>query len=306
MVLRLVDRWVWDCWLADTGTEYHLFFLQAPRSLGDQVERHFHASVGHAVSTDLRTWRDLGTVLQAGPAGSFEDMAIWTGSVIGYGGRWYMFYTGTRRADPGAEQRVALATSTDLTTWTRHPANPVIELDERWYERVEFDAWRDPWVMRDPDGIGFHALITARARSGPADARGVIGHAWSPDLVAWEGRPPLTEPGEFGHLEVPQAEVVEGTPVLLFSVGFDRFSEARRARIPDEEKGTYVAIGASPLGPWDIAGARRIPWPELYAARLVRDRLGEWQVIGFRDGSDRGEFAGEIIDPVPLKELGLP
>ena len=40
------------------------------------------------------------------------------------------------------------------------------------------------------------------------DIRGVIGHAWSPDLVSWEVRAPLSEPGEFGHLEVPQVEIV--------------------------------------------------------------------------------------------------
>ncbi len=305
-MLRLIDRWVWDSWVADTGSEFHLFFLQAPRLLGDQLERHFHASIGHAVSKDLSTWQECGTVLEAGPAGSFEDMAIWTGSVIEHAGIWHMFYTGTRRTEDGAEQRVALATSVDLATWTRHPANPVIELDARWYERVEFDAWRDPWVMRDPEGDGFHALITARACQGPDDARGVIGHAWSPDLVSWEVRPPLTEPGEFGHLEVPQAQMVGSTPVLLFSVGLDRFSESRRARVPAEDPGTFIALGESLLGPWDIAAARRIPVPDLYAARLVQDQAGAWQVLGFRDGSARGQFAGEIADPVPLKELGLP
>jgi beta-fructofuranosidase len=304
-LLRLADRWVWDSWIADTGSEFHLFFLQAPRSLGEQLARHWHASVGHAVSTDLRSWEVRGTVLEAGPPGSWEGMAIWTGSVIEHRGTWHMFYTGAKRADPGVEQRVALATSTDLTTWTRHRANPVLELDPRWYERVLYDAWRDPWVMRDPAGNGFHALIAARANDGPEDARGVIGHAWSPDLVAWEVRPPLSEPGEFGHLEVPQAEIVDGTPVLLFSVGPDRFSEARRTRLPDEETGTYVAVGETLLGPWDIAGARRIPVPDLYAARIVRDRAGEWQVLGFIDGSVRDAFVGEIIDPIPFADLNL-
>jgi len=297
---------VWDCWLADTGSEFHLFFLQAPRSLGDQLARHWSATVGHAVSTDLHEWRDMGTVLEAGPAGSFEDMAPWTGSVIEHDGTWHMFYTGTRRTDEGVEQRVALATSVDLANWTRHPANPVIELDPRWYERVGFDAWRDPWIVRDPDGDGFHALITARARRGADDARGVIGHAWSADLLSWEVRPPLSEPGEFGHLEVPQAEIVDGTPVLLFSVASDRFSAGRRARVPAEEAGTYIAVGRSLLGPWDIAGAQRIQLPDVYAARIVQDRTGAWQVIGFRDGSARDAFAGEIIDPVPLRDLGLP
>ncbi len=303
MTLRLPDKWVWDSWIADTGSEYHLFYLQAPNTLSDQTERHWQATIGHAVSTDLRHWEVLGTVLEPGPADSWESMSTWTGSVIERDGTWYMYYTGARWDGPGAEQRVALATSTDLDTWAKHPANPVIEYDPRWYERVGFDAWRDPWVIRDPDGDGYHALITARANHGPEDARGVIGHAWSADLLSWEVRPPLTEPGEFGHLEVPQVEVIDGIAVLIFSVAPDRFGRDRQARLPDEETGTYVAAGESLLGPWDLAGARRIRIPDLYAARLVRDRAGEWQVLGFRDGSSRGEFAGEIIDPVPFREL---
>ena len=304
-MLRLADKWVWDFWLADAGSEFHIFFLQAPRALGDQIARHWNASVGHAVSSDLRDWQVLGTALEPGPAGSWEGMATWTGSMIEERGTWHLFYTGTKRTPAGVEQRIALATSTDLLTWTRHPANPVIELDPRWYERVEHDAWRDPWVLRDPDGDGFHALITARAKSGEEDARGVIGHAWSADLVDWEVRPPLSEPGEFGHLEVPQVELVDGVPLLLFSAGSMRISAARRTRNPGEGPGTFVAVGGSLLGPWDIAAARQIPVPDLYSARLVRDRAGEWQVLGFYDGSERGAFVGEISDPIPLRGLGL-
>ena len=306
MTLRLPDRWVWDSWIADTGREFHLFYLQAPRSLGQESERHWHATVGHAVSTDLRDWRSLPDALGPGPAGSWEDMATWTGSVIEHEGTWYWLYTGGRAVPEGVDQRIGLATSTDLSTWVKHPRNPLIELDPRWYERVAYDAWRDPWVTRDPDGDGFHALITARANHGPADARGVIGHAWSADLLEWEVRPPLSEPGYFGHLEVPQVEVVDGVPVLLFSVAADRFPAASAATPGEVRANTsFVAIGDSLLGPWDLAAARPITEPDLYAARLVRDRAGEWQLIGFRDGSSSGRFVGEIIDPVPFRKEQL-
>ncbi len=261
--------------------------------------------MGHAVSTDLRDWRVLGNALTPGAAGSWEDLAIWTGSMIEHDDTWHMLYTGTTVDGDGVAQRIGLATSADLMTWTKHPANPVMELDPCWYELIDFDAWRDPWVLRAPDGGGFHALITARANSGPPDARGVIGHATSADLVEWEVRPPLSEPGEFGHLEVPQVEIIDGTPVLLFSVAADRFSAARRARHRGEGPGTFVAIGETLLGPWDIAGARRIGVPDLYSARLVRDRTGEWQVLGFYDGSAHDGFVGEISDPIPLRGLGL-
>lgn len=315
MSFRLDADWVWDSWFADDGHEFHLFYLHAPRSLGDQLLRHVHASIGHAVSTDLRDWRVLPEALVPGPAGAWDDVATWTGSTIRHGETWYMFYTGVSTAEQGLVQRVGLATSPDLVTWTKHAANPLFEADARWYEQLDLrawhdQAWRDPWVLPDPVGDGFHALICARAADGgpgdaPADARGVIGHAWSRDLVEWECRPPLSTPGEFGHLEVPQVELIEGTPVLLFSTGRAQFSAARRERLPEETSGTFVAVGDSVLGPWDIAGARVMPVRDLYSARLVRDRAGEWQVIGFLDGSGHGDFVGELIDPVPFRELGL-
>ena len=58
-------------------------------------------------------------------------------------------------------------------------------------------------------------------------------------------------------------------------------------------------------GPWDIAASRVLPVKDLYSARIVRDRAGEWQVLGFIDGSDRDEFVGELSDPIPLGGLGL-
>jgi beta-fructofuranosidase len=309
-MLRLDDRWVWDWWLADTGSEYHLFFLQAPRSLGDQHLRHRNATIGHAVSTDLRVWQISPDALVPGPPGAWDDRATWTGSTIEHEGTWYTLYTGTAVADGGSMERVGVATSPDLSTWTKHPSNPILEPDRRSYEVEDKEAWRetcwrDPWVLPDPDGDGFHALITARAPQGEPESRGVIGHAWSANLVDWEVRPPLTEPGEFGHLEVPQVEVVDGTPVLLFSCAVADIGAARRARRPTEQTGTFLARGDSLLGPWDISSAEVIPVPDLYSARIVRDRAGEWQVLGFYDGSAHDAFVGEISDPIPFKELDV-
>jgi beta-fructofuranosidase len=310
-MLRLVDRWLWDWWLADTGDAYHLFFLQAPRSLGRPSLRHRNASIGRAVSTDLRTWQVLPDALVPGPAGAWDDIATWTGSTIRHGETWYTFYSGTSTIEQGRIQRVGLATSSDLVEWTRHGAGPIIEADPRWYEVEDTESWRetswrDPWVLPDPAGDGFHALITARSAEGPPDGRGVIGHAWSADLLSWEVRPPLSEPGEFGHLEVPQVEVVDGTPVLIFSCAATDFCAARRSRRPYETTGSFLAVGESLLGPWDITAAQRLEVPDLYSARIVRDRGGGWQVMGFVDGSERGEFVGVLSDPVPLRGLSLP
>jgi len=54
------DEWVWDSWLADDGDLYHLYFLKAPRALGDPSLRHTSATVGHATSRDLVAWEYRG------------------------------------------------------------------------------------------------------------------------------------------------------------------------------------------------------------------------------------------------------
>src|SRR6266536_286792 len=156
---------MWDFWLADTGEEYHLFFLRASRALHDPHRRHRRASIGHARSTDLRDWTLLPDALVPADSPAFDDLATWTGSVVqAPDGTWHMFYTGISRREDGLDQRIGVATSDDLVTWHKRPESPILTADPRWYERLGtrnwFDeAWRDPWVFPDPGGDGWHMLI---------------------------------------------------------------------------------------------------------------------------------------------------
>lgn len=308
MTMRLADTWVWDWWFADDGDEYHAFYLQAPRSLGDPERRHVNATIGHAVSADLREWRVLPDALGPSPGPAWDDVSTWTGSILRHDERWHLFYTGTTREDEALIQRIGLATSTDLSTWEKHAENPVMEVDPRWYEVGDIDAWRetawrDPWVFADSDGDGFHALITARRTDGPAMNRGVVGHARSADLVHWEVEPPLSERSEFGHLEVLQSEIVDGRHILVFCCATDDIAPERRGRLPEEATGTWIATGDSLVGPWDLDGALQVPIPQLYSARILRDRSGEWVIMGFIFGTDADPFEGFLIDPVPLAQV---
>lgn len=313
-MLHVTDQWVWDFWLADDGHDYHLFFLQAPRGLGDPDLRHHHASVGHAVSSDLSTWARLPDALAAGPEGAFDDRAIWTGSVVrGPAGGWFMFYTGLSLRGAAHVQQIGLATSTDLISWTKHPMSPVVRADDRWYETSASRAmpddgprdqpggdetWRDPWVFPDPGGAGWHMLVTARARSGAPDDRGVVGHARSSDLLRWEVQPPLSAPGSgFAQLEVLQVQVVDGTPVLLFSCLRSELATTRAARA--DTGGVWAVAAPRVLGPYPVSDARRLTDDTLYSGRLVLDRGGQWNLLAFRNRSESG-FVGQIIDPLPV------
>jgi beta-fructofuranosidase len=303
MTLRLADHWVWDSWLVEDGADYHLFFLRASRALHDPYRRHRRASVGHAVSSDLRNWQLLPDALVHADEPAWDDLATWTGSVVrDPTGGWRLFYTGLSHAENGFVQRIGVAISDDLVTWRRESNEPLIEADSRWYEKLDRlawieEAWRDPFVVPDPDGDGWHMLITARVPNAPPAARGVIGHARSPDLAVWEVQPPLSEPAGFGQLEVPQIVMLDGQPLLVFSCWPDRMDSERAQSWT--RGGVYVVPGKSFLGPWEIADAEPIAHPSLYAARLVKDGTDGWALLGFRDTED-GIFIGEIADPIPV------
>lgn len=305
MPLRPPDHWLWDFWFAQDAGEVHVFYLQAPRSLGDPDLRHHHATIGHAVTRDLRRWRVLPEALGPGPPGGFDDLATWTGSVLRHDGRWLLAYTGVSRAEHGLVQRVGLATSADLTTWTRQGL--ALEADARWYDDGPAPSgevhWRDPWLALDEDGRRVHVLVTARARSGPADARGVIGHGWSDDLLTWEAGPPLTAPGEFAQLEVPQLVRVGGAWRILFSATEGDHGAARRSRpgvVP--ECGTHYLTAPDRFGPYALSTDAFLagdPVGRWYAGRLLRHE-GAWHFFAWRLRDERGAFAGELSDPMPV------
>ena len=329
MTLRLPDKWLWDFWLAQDGPDYHVFYLQAPRALENADLRHWNVSIGHAVSQDLRDWRVLPDALHPSLAGSgaWDSYTTWTGSIIRHGGLWYLFYTGGNRAEKGLIQRIGLATSADLIHWEKHPANPLIVADPRWYELLDLDlwhdqAWRDPWVFRGleradgghpgddghPGDNGrpgdFHALITARVNYGPADGRGVIGHARSEDLIHWEVLPPVTEPGDFGHMEVPQLVEINDRYYLLFCTFAVMHSSRWRQRTGREPViGIHYLVADDALGPFHYCTDEFLVGDRigsLYTGKLVPGPDGEWVFLTSRLFAPDGTFIGELSDPFPV------
>ncbi len=313
-MLTLADTWVWDSWVADDGERYHLFFLEAPRSIGDPTRRHTAARIAHATSADLVTWDYHGEVFAPSDMG-FDDLAIWTGSVVHDGTRWRLFYTAlSQRGHHVYDQRIGMAISDDLGRWRRGSNQPVAAVDPRWYKTLashpapttgpdlhgSSETWRDPFVLPDPHGNGWHMLISARGLGGAPDDDGVIGHAWSADLDEWTVRPPRSRPGAgFGQLEVIRSVVVDGRPVLVFSCHPSTMTPERRAA--SQGCGTWSVPSDSLTGPWDVSRARPFTAdPQLYAAPVVTLRDGHSAILGFHlDIDDEGPGL-EIGDPIPV------
>jgi beta-fructofuranosidase len=302
-------HWTWDFWTARDGADYHLFFLKAPRSLGDPDLRHENARVGHAVSTDLRTWTELPDALEPGPEGAWDDLATWTGSVLrDPQGTWHMFYTGINRRERGAHQRIGHAVSDDLRTWTK-TAEPVLQLaddQDGHYQGAVTDwpavDWRDPWVYRSDAHGEYRMLFTARVPGGASDERGAIGQARSQDLVTWEPLEPLVAPGEFGHMEVPQLFREGDRWYLSYSVYAEQHSARRRA-LTSAQTGTHYFVADAETGPFRSPGDEFLcgdPHGELYAGRFERDPDGNLVFLAFLQFVDGGEFIGGLSDPIPV------
>lgn len=308
MTFALPDHWVWDLWTADDGNQFHLYYLHAPMSLGDPHLRHRNARIGHAVSDDLRSWRDLGECLVPGAEGDVDADATWTGSIVrGDDGLWRMFYTGSRFLHPVEHiniETVALAVSDDLHHWVKRPTASISAPLGRyetlgtsiWHE----EAWRDPFVSRQADG-SWSMLVTARSVDGDDELdRGVVATATSTDLTNWTVGDPLTAPGAgFAHLEVPQIIEVDGARFLIFSCDTPALAGARRAA--GERGGIWsLSLPDDVTAPFDASEARLLVDESLYAGRAVQDRDGAWQLLAFRMESVDGGFGGSITDPLPL------
>jgi beta-fructofuranosidase len=308
-MLSLEDYWIWDSWIVADGGTYHMFFLQAPRSLGEGWRRHTAAELGHATSTDLRSWAYHGVALAPAPLGAWDDLALWTGSTVkGDDGVWRMFYTAVSSGGLGVKsQKIGLAESDDLFTWRRVGDRPLLEADPTWYMTLGLaedprasETWRDPFVFRDPGGAGWHMNICARKPGAPRLDDGVIAHARSEDLRTWEILPPLAEPAGFGQIEVAQPVVVDGRPVLAFTCHWQEQAPETIARWG--EYCTWSIPGESVTGPWDVGRARPfLAEPDLFAAPLVQDPDGNWVFVGFVNLEPKGILSFDIIDPIPVE-----
>lgn len=307
MAFGLADHWIWDFWFARENAErVHLFYLFAPKSLGDPELRHQNARIGHAVSSDLVTWTDLGEALPPAPPGAADGRASWTGSVVrDPDGLWWLFYTGISEREDGRFQRVVAATSSDLTSWERTDLR--IEADRRWYQPQD---WRDPWVLWDPEISSWRMYVCASAAVGPTDGptggptegQGVIGHLTSTDLRTWQVGPPVAQPGEFAQLEVPQVVPCGSRLAMLFCANDTDHSAARLARGVSAEYGTHVLYGDRLEGPFELETDEFLSGdngPSMYAGRAI-EHAGRWWFLAWRRLDDTGAFVGALSDPYPL------
>jgi len=175
-------------WIRDDAGIYHLFFQNEDHGGGTHIE--------HYTSADLQDLDYAGVALEPS-VGGWDSYSLWAPYVIEHDGTYFMFYTGVEGVGPDAVQRIGLATSSDLTVWTRYPVNncPGTSGDGCLYECDEpWTTWggpggsynqqcRDPFVIWDE--VAGHWVMFATARS--TNQYGVVTVAYSEDLLDWAG-----------------------------------------------------------------------------------------------------------------------
>ncbi len=245
--------------------------------------------IAHATSQDGISWRRVKNAIFVGDPGEWDDDMLWTMHVRKKGELFQMYYTGLRRSDRGQTQKIGLAESTDLMTWTKKDVSYLpLKPSEPYYETPEasprkWTSFRDPFLFTYLDQE--YLLMCARVPYGPVSRRGCVGLArW--EKGKWMLGPPLLFPGMYDDIECPCLCKVGDRFYLIGSI---REDIKVRYWFADDLTAPYRSFHSDVLLPQGN-----------YAARVVRD--GEHLLIYNFYYTDRRVNSLRVLPPP--KQLG--
>ena len=243
----------------DDAGRLRLWYTRFPRDTEWQTDPDNSRDFGAESSGDLAAWAQHAPVLDVSTSGGWDGDHVWAPSVVRNpdDGRWYLFYTGVDEVLPVParhRERIGVAVSDDLETWTRAGFNdcPGTTGDGCLFDcNLPWTAWsdtttdwthqcRDPHVARADDGTWYMVYATVTA---PFSFQMAIGLAASQNLRDWTDLGPV--PGTLsGMAESPHLLRRDGLWYLFWTY--------------DRDGGLRYATTADPaLGPW--APSRVVP-----------------------------------------------
>jgi sucrose-6-phosphate hydrolase SacC (GH32 family) len=233
--------------------KYHLIHLQGPPIYPFDAT-YLESSYGHAVSNDLISWETKAPVFGIAPPDHFDDSGIWTMHITPYENKLWMFYTGLSYQKYFYQQiGLAISELENSPNWMRYKSEPLVSADPRYYQVDDDMAWRDPFVIFDPEENKWIMYIAAKTKKGDKRTRGCIGTATSKNLVDWKVKPPVISPEKYFEMECPVIFRHNNSNYMFVSISDDRRVHAYRAATP---LGQFEYLG--PLTPQNNYAARII------------------------------------------------
>lgn len=250
----------WDFWYAQHEGVYHAFFLQAPDCAPEPREVPGVPHVGHASSADLVHWTNHGPCLVP-QGGTWNDLAIATGSVVRHDGRWWMLFSGRGSRQSG----IGLAVSDDLFAWEKVGDGPVVSFgdtfDGEWQgEPLRWRGLADPYVYPEAVDGWYYLALNSRVEGAPISESGCLTMMRSRDLVAWEPHSVMAWPRLWERLETPQVWPHDERWYVVFGGAHDHgLPEGYLAQVPPEvqalkTRGNYVYAADKLAGPYGPVG----------------------------------------------------
>ncbi|MDB6128766.1 MAG: hypothetical protein JWM35_2662, partial [Verrucomicrobia bacterium] len=234
------------CFIRADDGRWHMFGITQSEPAKPRAERF----LAHATADNLlaEQWSTEPDVLPA--SADAHESVIWAPHIVRHDGLYYLFYCA---GGPSDQFRIHLATSRDLFTWVRHPANPML-VDG-------YDA-RDPMVIQ----IGDEWVLYYTATASPTGGNHIVAAVTSRDLVHWSARRVVfthSESGTFGGPTESPFVVPQGGRFYLVLCEYHPYNS------------TAVYVSDDPFS-WSTGSlVGRVP---AHAAEVVAGADGRWWI----------------------------
>jgi sucrose-6-phosphate hydrolase SacC (GH32 family) len=293
----------------------HLFYIR--HSFYKISDDNNEKNIGHTWTTNLNTWglNPPDTAALAVRPGKFDALHVWAPTIVKRGPTFFMFYTGVRDDGGKQHQRIAVATSTDLNTWTRADTVVLSAPMIRWAMKApgldygSAQQLRDPFVMPDPVNSGKWLMYFVALDS--LTNKLAVGAARSPDLRTWTAlhdpfssteRP--TSLGETTSVESPHVFRRNGQWWMQYTVNGERvFFETSASSDPADTVATHWT---NPVQLFDVTEG---PLPELrwwHSTEYLMMQPGVEYLAAWRDSTEGNiDIKGIYATSVPTDSFAL-